>query len=322
MKAIRIERVGGPEVLKLADVPTAEPSANQVLIRHRAIGVNFIDVYHRTGLYKLNLPFTPGMEGSGVVEAVGPDASGVQPGDRVAYAMALGSYSEYALVPAHQIVPLPPTLSFELGAAALLQGMTAHYLTESSYPVKQGDSVLVHAAAGGAGLLVVQMAKRRGARVFGTVSTPAKAGLAQQAGADEVILYTQEDFESEVKRLTDGKGVQVVYDSVGRTTFEKSLNCLAPRGVLVLFGQSSGPVPPVDPGTLMGKGSLFLTRPTLAHYSASRDELLWRAGDLFSWMDSGEVKVRIGQVLPLADASEAHRRLEGRQTSGKLLLVP
>lgn len=322
MKAIRVKVCGGPEVLELQDVPLPQPEAGQVLLKLHAIGVNFIDVYHRTGLYKLPLPFTPGMEGAGIVEAAGAGVTEVQKGDRVAYAMAAGSYAEYALVPAWQVVKLPGKIDFQSAAAAMLQGMTAHYLTHSTYPIQPGNTVLLHAAAGGAGLLIIQMAKRRGARVIGTVSTTEKAELARQAGADDVILYTETDFEAEVRQLTGGKGVQAVYDSVGKSTFHKSLNCLAPRGTLVLFGQSSGPVPPFEPGLLASKGSLFLTRPSLAHYSATRDELLARAGDVLNWVSSGELKLRIGRTFPLSEAAQAHRQLEGRLTTGKLLLIP
>jgi NADPH2:quinone reductase len=262
------------------------------------------------------------MEGAGVVEAVAPDVSDLKPGDRVAYAMSVGSYAEYALVPAWKLVKLAEKLSFESAAAAMLQGMTAHYLTHGSYAIHAGDTVLLHAAAGGAGSLVAQMAKQLGARVIGTVSTEEKARIAQQAGVDDIILYTQVDFEAAVKQLTGGRGVQAVYDSVGKTTFEKSLNCLAPRGTLVLFGQSSGPVPPFDPGVLAAKGSLFLTRPSLAHYCATRDELLSRARDVLGWVADGRVKLRIDRTFLLSEAAEAHRQLEGRHTSGKVLLVP
>jgi NADPH2:quinone reductase len=322
MKAIRISRHGGPEVLKIEEVPLPIPGDDQALVRLEAIGVNFIDVYHRTGLYKITPPFTPGMEGAGVVESVGKSVKDVQPGDRVAYAMAIGSYAEKALVPAWQLVKLPNGVDSRVGAAIMLQGMTAHYLTQTTYPVKSGDSVLLHAAAGGVGLLVIQMAKKRGARVIGTVSTEEKAKLAREAGADEIIFYTEKDFEAEIKRLTQGKGVQVVYDSVGKSTFEKSLNCLVPRGMLVLFGQSSGPVLPFDPGLLASKGSLFLTRPSLAQYAVTRQELLYRAGEVLDWVASGTLKVRMEKTFPLAHATEAHRQLEGRLTTGKVLLVP
>ena len=277
MKAIRVQAHGGQDVLKYQDVPDPKPQAGQALVKLHAIGVNFIDVYHRTGLYKLPLPFTPGMEGAGIVEAIGANVTEVQPGDRVAYAMAVGAYAERAVVPSWQLVKLPADVDFSSAAAAMLQGMTAHYLTHSTYAIQRGDTILLHAAAGGAGLLIAQMAKHRGARVIGTVSTEEKARLARSAGVDEVILYTQADFEAEVKRLTEGKGLPVVYDSVGKTTYEKSLNCLRPRGMLVLFGQSSGPVPPLDPAILAAKGSLYLTRPSLGHYSATREEVLDRA---------------------------------------------
>ncbi|HZN10744.1 MAG TPA: quinone oxidoreductase, partial [Blastocatellia bacterium] len=287
-----------------------------------AVGVNFIDVYHRTGLYPLPLPFTPGMEGAGVVEAVGPDVTEVAAGDRVAYAMTPGAYAEYAVVPAWRLVKVPAGVGLEQAAAAMLQGMTAHYLTTSTYPLKAGETALVHAAAGGVGLLLIQMAKAVGARVLGTAGTEAKAQLAREAGADEVILYAEQDFEQEVKRLTGGRGVQVVYDSVGKDTFLKSLNSLAPRGMLALFGQSSGPVAPFDPGLLAQKGSLFLTRPSLAQYAATRDDLLWRAGAVFDWIGAGRLKLRIDRTFPLAEAAEAHRQLEGRKTTGKVLLIP
>jgi NADPH2:quinone reductase len=322
MKTIRVQAYGGPDVLRFEEIHLPQPGAGKALVKLRAVGINFIDVYHRTGLYKLPLPFTPGMEGAGLVEAVGPEVTEVQEGDRVAYAMALGSYAEYAVVPAWQLVKLPDEIDFQSAAAVMLQGMTAHYLTHGSYVIRPGDTILLHAAAGGVGLLVVQVAKLLGARVIGTVSTEEKSRLARQAGADEVILYTQTDFEAKVKKLTGGKGVQAVYDSVGKTTFEKSLDCLAPRGTLVLFGQSSGPVPPFDPGILASKGSLFLTRPSLAHYSATRDELLARAKNVLSWVSSGQVTLRIEKTFPLSEAAEAHRRIEGRLTTGKLLMVP
>jgi NADPH2:quinone reductase len=322
MKAIRVQAHGGQDVLKYEEVPEPKPGAGQALVKLHAIGINFIDVYHRTGLYKLPVPFTPGMEGSGVVESVGENVTEVRPGDRVAYAMAVGAYAELAVVPAWQLVKLPASLDFSSAAAAMLQGMTAHYLTHSTYAIQRGDTILVHAAAGGAGLLITQMAKRLGARVIGTVSTGEKAQLSRSAGADEVILYTQTDFEAEVKKLTDGKGLPAVYDSVGKTTFEKSLNCLRPRGMMVLFGQSSGPVPPLDPGILAAKGSLYLTRPSLGHYSSTREELLSRAGDVLDWVAKGELKLRIDRTFELSDAASAHRELESRRTTGKLLLTP
>lgn len=322
MKAIRVHEYGGPEVLRHEDVPIPEPGSGQVRVKIEAAGVNFIDIYHRTGLYPNPLPFTPGIEGAGVVEAVGPDVMDVRVGDRVAYALSLGAYAERAVVPAWRLVPLPEAIDFSTAAAAMVQGLTAHYLTHSTYPLKPGDTALVHAAAGGTGLLIVQMAKLRGARVIGTVSTEEKAQRAREAGADEVILYTQQDFEVEVKRLTEGRGVDVVYDSVGQATFEKSLNCLRPRGLLVLFGQASGPVPPLDPLVLSTKGSLFLTRPHLSHYAATREELLERARALFRWIQEGQIRLRIERVFPLTEAAEAHRVLASRASTGKLLLIP
>lgn len=322
MKAIRIHAFGGPDVLQYEDAPAPELQAGQALVRLDAIGVNFIDIYHRTGQYKLSLPFAPGREGAGTVTAVAPGVTDVTVGDRVAWADVAGSYAEMVAAPAARLVKVPSGVDVASAAAAMLQGMTAHYLVHSAYPLRGGETALVHAAAGGVGLLLLQMARRIGARVIGTVSTEAKARLAREAGASEVILYTQQDFEGETKRLTEGRGVQVVYDSVGKTTFDKSLNVLAPRGYLVLFGQSSGAVLPVDPQILNAKGSLFLTRPTLAHYTATRDELLQRARDVFTWMQSGELRVRIDRRVPLAQAAEAHRALESRQTTGKVLLIP
>jgi NADPH2:quinone reductase len=321
MKCIQVKVTGGPENMQLVDAPTPVPGPKQALVRIAAAGVNFIDIYFRTGLYKAEFPIALGSEGAGTVEAVGAEVTEVAPGDRVAYAMARGSYAEYAVVPAAQLVKIPGHVDFTTAAAAMLQGMTAHYLTHSTFPLKNGDVCLVHAAAGGAGGLIVQMAKMQGARVFGTVSTEEKAEIARQHGADEIILYTQRDFEAEVKRLTGGRGVDVVYDSVGRTTFEKSLNSLRPRGMLALFGQSSGPVAPFDPNILNAKGSLFLTRPSLGHYLLTREELLWRAGDILNWIGAGKLTLRIERTYPLADAAEAHRALEGRHTAGKLLLT-
>jgi NADPH2:quinone reductase len=322
MKAIQVKRCGSPEVLEVADVPTPAPGPNQALVKIEASGINFIDVYFRTGLYKADVPFTPGSEAAGVVEAVGEGVTEVAVGDRVAYAMARGSYAEYAVVPAWQLVKTPDGVDSQVAAAAMLQGMTAHYLTHSTYPLKRGDTALLHAAAGGVGLLLVQMAKMLGARVIGTVSTEAKAELAKAAGADEVVFYTRQDFEAEVKRLTQDRGVDVIYDSVGQTTFLKGLNCLRPRGMMALFGQSSGPVAPFDPGLLAAKGSLFLTRPSLFQYAADRKELLWRAGDVLGWVQSGALKIRIERTYRLAEAPQAHRDLEGRKTSGKILLLP
>lgn len=322
MNAVRVSKRGGPEVLLYEELPTPEPGPADALVRLEAIGVNYIDTYQRAGLYKIALPFTPGQEAAGVVEAVGSEVADVQVGDRVAYTGVLGAYATHAVVPAARLVKIPGGVDARTAAAVMLQGMTAHYLTHSTYPLKPGESALVHAAAGGVGLLLVQMAKMRGARVFGTTSTQAKAALAADAGADHVILYTTHDFEAELKRFTDGRGVQVVYDGVGKTTFEQGLNCLAPRGYFVLFGQSSGPVPPIDPQVLNAKGSLFLTRPTLANYIATRDELSSRAGDVLGWVAGGQLKVRFDSIFPLADAAEAHRRLESRQSAGKILLTP
>ncbi len=322
MKAIVVENCGGPEALVYKDAEKPAPKAGEALIKVEAIGVNYIDVYHRTGLYALPRPFIPGMEAAGVVEAVAPDVADVAVGDRVAYAMNPGSYAEYAVVPAWKLVKVPEGVDSRSAAAAMLQGMTAHYLVTSVYPLKSGDTALVLAAAGGVGLLLTQMIKRIGARAIGAVSTEAKAQLAREAGAEEVILYNKQDFEQETRRLTGGRGVQVVYDSVGRDSFLKSLGCLAPRGMLALYGQSSGPVEPFDPALLAQKGSLFLTRPSLAQYAATRDELLRRAGDLFNWIKSGELNLRIEQSFPLPEAAEAHRQLEGRKTTGKVVLIP
>ena len=322
MKAIRIHAHGGPEVLQLDEIPVPVPGPGQALVRIEAAGVNFIDIYHRTGLYKVQLPYVPGQEGGGVGTAVGPDVAGVATGDRVAYTGVPGAYAELAAVPVDRLVPLPAGVTFRQAAAVLLQGITAQYLATSTYRLAAGEACLVHAAAGGLGLLLCQIAKRLGARGIGTVSTEAKAELARAAGADEVILYTQQDFEAEVKRLTGDAGLQVVYDSVGKTTFDKSLNCLARRGMLVLCGQSSGPVPPLDPQVLNQKGSLYLTRPTLAHYTATREELLARAGEVLGWVADGSLAVRIGREYPLAEAAEAQRALAGRETTGKVLLLP
>jgi NADPH2:quinone reductase len=322
MKAVRVHNCGGPEVLTFEEIPVPEPKAGEARVKIEAIGLNFIDVYQRTGLYPLPTPFTLGMEGAGVVDAVGGGVTEVKKGDRVGYAMIPGSYAEYAVVPAAKLAPLPPKIDAKTAAGLMLQGMTAHYLTRSTYPLKRGETVLIHAAAGGVGLLLVQAAKIAGARVIGTVSTEAKAQLAKEAGADEVILYTQADFLAEVKRLTNGRGVDVVYDSVGAVTFDKSLDCLRPRGYLVLFGQSSGPVAPVNPGTLVSKGSLFLTRPSLAHYTLTRAELLERAGDLFNWTATGKLKLRVERAYSLKDAAEAQRQLEARKTTGKVILIP
>lgn len=322
MKQIQVTQTGGPEQLRLADAPKPSPGPKQALVKIAAAGVNFIDVYHRTGLYKLDLPFTPGMEAAGTVEAVGPDVTEVKPGDRVAYAMARGSYGEYAVVPAWMLVKLPDGVSFETAAAAMLQGMTAHYLTHSTFPLKSGDTCLIHAAAGGVGRLAVQMAKMLGARVIGTAGSPAKLELARSAGADEVINYSEQDFLVEVKRITNGRGVDVIYDSVGVATFLKGLDCIRTRGMMVLFGQSSGPVAPIDPNILNPKGSLFLTRPNLAPHCATPEELHWRAGDVLNWIAQGKLQLRIDRTFPLAEAAQAHRDLEGRKTAGKVLLIP
>jgi NADPH:quinone reductase len=323
MKAIRVHAPGGVEVLRLEDVPDPPVGAGQALVQVEAAGVNFIDVYHRTGLYKAAMPLTLGREGAGTVLAAAPDVNEVRAGDRVAWAAGFGGYAEKAAVPASDLVKIPDGVSSRQAAAAMLQGMTAHYLALSTYPLKPGDTCLVHAGAGGVGLLLTQIAKMRGARVLTTVSTPEKAALSRGAGADATIDYTTLDFEAETRRLTDGKGVRVVYDSVGRTTFEKSLACLATRGMLVLFGQSSGPVPPFDAQVLAQRGSLYLTRPSLfGGYIANRAELLERAGDVLGWIRDGRLDVRIGHEFPLARAADAHRELEGRATTGKVLLIP
>jgi NADPH2:quinone reductase len=322
VKAIRVHRTGGPEVLRLEDVPIPEPGPGQLLVRVEAAGVNFTDIYHRTGLYKVQFPFTPGREGAGVVERVGQGVTTARPGDRVVSESALGTYAEYTIVSAERAAAVPEGIEAPLAAAAMLQGLTAHYLAYSTFPLKPGDTCLVHAAAGGVGLLLCQIASRIGARVIGTAGTEAKAALAREAGAAEVILYTEIDFVEETRRLTDGAGVQVVYDSVGRTTFLKGLDCLVPRGMMVLYGQSSGPVEPFDPQLLQQKGSLFVTRPTLAHYVAGRSELLRRTQELMGWVKDGSLRVRIDRQLPLASAAEAHAELEGRRTTGKVLLAP
>jgi NADPH2:quinone reductase len=322
MKAIRVSAVGGPEVLRLEDVPRPEPGPGQVRVKVESAGLNYIDVYHRTGFYPNPLPLTPGLEGAGIVEAVGSGVVDPKKGDRVAWSGVLGSYAEEVVGPAEKFVSVPAGVELRTAAALMLQGMTAHYLTESTFPLKAGHTCLLHAAAGGVGLLLAQMARRRGARILGTVSTDEKAVLARQAGVHEVILYTKEDFLAAVKRLTDGKGVDVVYDSVGQTTFDKDLDCLVPRGMLVLFGQSSGPVPPFNIGQLSAKGSLFLTRPTLVHYTADRASLLARSSAVLDAAASGALHVRIDRTFPLADAADAHRALEGRKTTGKVLLIP
>jgi NADPH:quinone reductase len=321
MKQIEVKQTGGPEAMQLVDARKPEPGPAQALVRIAAAGVNFIDIYFRTGLYKAPLPVTLGSEGAGTVAEIGSEVKEVKPGDRVAWAMARGAYAEFAAVPSSMLVKIPDWIDFNTAAAAMLQGMTAHYLTHSTYALKKGDACLVHAAAGGTGGLIVQMAKMAGARVFGTVSTEGKARSARELGADEAIIYNQQDFEIEVRRLTDGRGVDVVYDCVGKTTFEKSLGSLRPRGLLALFGQSSGPVPPFDPLVLNAKGSLFLTRPSLAHHLLTREELEWRAGDVLRWIGEGKLKLRIERIYPLAEAAAAHCDLESRRTAGKLLLA-
>ena len=322
MKAIQVKQPGGPEALELVDLPIPQPKSNEAVVKIAASGVNFIDVFLREGRYKAPLPFVAGQEGGGTVTAIGSDVKLVKPGDRVAWSGILGSYAEYVAAPVEGLVPVPQNVSDQNAAAAMLQGMTAHYLCYDTYALKPSETVLIHAAAGGVGLLLVQMAHNLGARVIGTVSTEEKAKLARQAGADEVILYTQTDFEAETKRLTGAKGVDVVYDGVGKATFEKSLNVLRPRGMLVLYGASSGPVPPVDPLTLSQKGSLYMARTNLAHFTATRDELLLRSGAVFHMIGEGKLKLRIAHTYPLAEAQKAHGDLEGRKTTGKLLLLP
>jgi NADPH2:quinone reductase len=322
MKAVRIHETGGAEVLRLDDLPVPTPSAGQAVVRIEASGVNFIDIYQRTGLYQVPLPYTLGMEAAGVVESAAPDVTLVRPGDRVVYTGPPGAYAEYAAVPADRLVPVPEGMDPRVAAAVFLQGMTAHYLALSTYPLGRDDTCLVHAAAGGVGLLLCQIARRCGARVIGTVSTAAKAELARDAGAHDVIVYTEQDFEAEAKRITGGAGLQVVYDSVGKTTFDKGLNILARRGMMVLYGQSSGPVPPFDLQVLNRKGSLFVTRPTLFHYIATRPELEARAAELLGWVADGSLKVRIQREYPLADAARAHEDLGSRRTAGKLILKP
>jgi NADPH2:quinone reductase len=322
MHAVRVHQFGGLEVLSYDELSTRDPGPGEARVKIAAVGVNFIDIYHRKGLYRGNLPLTLGQEAAGTVDALGEGMTSLEVGDQVAYASVQGSYAEYAIVPAAKLVKLPDGVTFEQAAAVMLQGMTAHYLACSTYPLQPGDTALIHAAAGGVGRLLVQIAKRRGARVLATVSTDEKAQLARSAGADEIIMYTQEDFAAAARRLTGDKGVDVVYDSVGVTTFDQSLSCLRPRGYMVLYGQSSGPVPPLDPQTLNAKGSLFLTRPTLANYTATREELMQRAGDLFNWIAAGALDVRIDVTFPLAEAAAAHHYLEDRQTKGKVLLIP
>lgn len=322
MKAIQVKRVGGPEAMELVDLPVPQPKPNEAVLKISAVGVNFIDVYHREGRYKAQVPFVLGQEGAGVVSAIGSEVNSVKVGESVAWVGLLGSYAQYASVPADRLVPIPQGVSDQQAAAVMLQGMTAHYLSHDTYPLKKGETALVHAAAGGVGLLLAQMAHNIGARVIGTVSTEAKASLARDAGADDVILYTQTDFEAETKRLTDGKGVDVVYDSVGKTTFDKGLNVLRPRRMMVLFGGSSGAVPPVDLIVLSQKGSLYITRPSLMNYIATLEELVARSRAVFGMISAGKLKLRIQHTYPLAEAQQAHRDLEGRKTTGKILLIP
>jgi NADPH:quinone reductase len=322
MKAIQIKKTGGPEVMEYVDLALPTPKTNEAVVNIKAAGVNFIDVYHREGRYPAQLPLVPGQEGAGVVSAVGPEVKNVKVGDRVASAGMQGSYAEFASVPAEKLARIPDKLDFEQAAAAMLQGMTAHYLLHSTYSLKRGETTLIHAAAGGTGLLLVQIAHQIGARVIGTVSTEEKAKLAREAGADHVILYTQTDFEAETKKITNNKGVDVVYDSVGKTTFEKSLNVLQPRGYMVLFGGSSGAVPPFDPLLLTQKGSLFLTRPSLAHYMSTREEIETRAKYVLEAITAGKLRLRIEHRYPLSQAQQAHRDLEERKTTGKLVLLP
>ncbi len=322
MKAIQVAKTGGPEVLTLVDIPAPTPKPNEALVKISAIGVNFIDVYFREGRYPAPLPFVDGQEAAGVVTEIGSEVKLLKVGDHVAYTGVLGSYAEYAVIPADRLVKVPSGVDDRQAAAAMLQGMTAHYLLYGSYPLKKGETALIHAAAGGMGLLLVQMAKNIGARVIGTAGSAEKAKLASEAGADEVILYNDQDFETETRRLTDGKGVHVVYDGVGKTTFEKDFKVLRPRGYLVLFGGSSGPVAPFDPMKLTQSGSLFLTRPSLGHYIATREELEQRAGAVLGMIAGGKLKLRIHQAYKLEDAQQAHRDLEARKTTGKLLLIP
>lgn len=319
MKAIRVHTPGGPEAMVAEEIAIPRPGPGEALVRLKAVGLNYVDIYQRSGLYKLPAPFTPGNEGAGIVEAVGEGVSEVAAGDRVAWCMHVGAYAEYAVIPAWKLVPLPETVSFEMAAAIMLQGLTAHYLALSTFPLKHGHRALIHAAAGGVGLLLTQVAKRLGATVYGTVGSAAKAELARQAGADATILYREVDFAEEIKRLTDGRGVDVVYDSVGKDTFMNSVKCLVPRGHAVSFGQASGLVPPIELHTL--PNSVVVTRVSLAHHMLTREELLGRARDVFGWVAEGSLQIRIDSTFPLAEAAEAHRRLESRQSSGKMLLT-
>ena len=322
MKAVRVHEFGGPEVLVYEDAPDPVPGEGEALVKIGASGINYIDVYYRTGQYPATPPFTAGQEAAGIVESVGAGVEGISTGDQVAYEGVLGSYAEYAVVPAHKLVPLPDGVNIHTAGAVLLQGMTAHYLTRDTYKIGPDDTALIHAAAGGVGLLLIQMVKQAGATAIGTVSTDAKAALAREAGADEVILYAEKDFEAETRRITDGRGVDVVYDSVGKSTFDKSLACLRPRGTLALFGQASGAVGPLDLQRLNSGGSLFVTRPSLVHHTLTREELLGRSKDVFDMVGSSMLNVRIDREYSLSAATEAHSRLEGRQSTGKLLLIP
>jgi NADPH2:quinone reductase len=326
VNAIVIEKVGGPEVLTFKDVPKPTPRTGEALIKIGAAGINYIDTYFRSGMYKKDVPFTAGQEGAGTIEAAGEGTDlskeGMKVGDRVVFAFFAGTYAEYAVVPVEKLIPIPDGVSFADACVAMVQGMTAHYLSHDTYPIKQGDTVLVHAAAGGVGQLLVQMAKMRGAHVIGTVGSEEKAKLASADGADDTIDYNKQDFEAEVKRITNNKGVPVVYDGVGKTTFEKSLNCLSPRGYMVLYGASSGAVPPFNLSELAPKGSLYVTRPTIVHYTLTRKELLWRAGEVLDMIKNKKLKIRHGGEYKLADAERAHRDLEGRKTTGKLILTP
>jgi NADPH2:quinone reductase len=322
MKAVRVKKYGGPEVMSYEDIAVPTPGPTDVLVKIAAAGINFIDTYQRSGLYPVPLPLTLGLEGAGTVEETGDEVSLFNKGDRVAYTSVAGSYADYASVPEDKLVRIPDGVSFAQGAAAMLQGCTAHYLSQSTYPIKNGDSCLIHAAAGGVGLLLTQMAKMAGAFVIATVSTEEKAELARGAGADEVILYSAQDFEAEVQRITGGKGVNVAYDSVGKTTFEKSINCLQPLGYMVLYGNASGPVTEFNPASLGAKGSLFLTRPTLFAYTADREALDWRTSDVFNWISEGKLDLRIEHFFPLSEVREAHNALEGRKTTGKIILTP
>lgn len=322
MKAIRVHEVGGPEQMRVDEIPVPTPGPKQALVKIDTTGVNFIDIYFRTGLYKADSPFTLGMEAAGIVEAIGPEVTEVAVGERVAYAMTRGSYAEYAVVPSSTLVKVPDNVPLATAAAVMLQGMTAHYLSHSTFPLEKNHTALIHAAAGGTGAILVQMAKLRGARVIATVGNEEKAARAKAVGADEVILYSTQDFEAEARRLTDGKGVDVVYDSVGASTFQKSINSLKPRGMMVTFGNASGPVPAIEPLLLSAKGSLFLTRPTLANYASTRDEILWRAGDVLRWVSSGALQIQIHKTYAFAEAAQAHTDLAGRASAGKLLLKP